>query len=336
MNAFVGKCQFVSVCLILGVFAFAKAQSTTTPQAKEYIVSANDDRSTLLVMTDLLKSEHGIQTKFKNFQSRKGQLTGFEFEFIQADGSAITLKIESDKSIETQSIIINTETNQIIYAGPKSGFTPAKEVTVVTAAKKAEPQVTYVKVSEAGESKESVAGKLKANGAEVSVSNASKNSKAVDAAKKAQEEAAEKKKQELKVASQKAETEKALNKEAESKLKAANANAQEDAARKKQSLEELERIQAKKLEDQVEKSVINERYVFINSKAYNYKIAQGKTFVIDENGRTVLVLPAELSKQPFSGTIPLNRLGYQFSLKENVISLFNGAGEPVDINGKEL
>jgi|GEM_PF-6822721 len=304
------KSKLLSAGIFLVFFAFAKAQSTTTIKEKEYIITASDDRSKLLVMTDLFLIDYGIQSIFKGYQARKGQLVDLELQFIQSDQSIKTLKTENAKGIEAHTVVVNPVTKQIVYIGPKSGYT-AKTVTVVEAAApkpeaETKPEVKFVLVKELPEQRiitEEKADEIKNN-------------------KQLENEIVPQKAQEAKTNV--------------SQLKAAEAKTQKDAVVLEMSVEELARMKANEVKMETENSYALKNVVIINSKAYQYKLNQGRTFVLDESGRTVLVLPAELSKQPFSGTISLNRLRYQFSLRDNVISLFNGAGEPVDITGKEL
>jgi chemotaxis protein histidine kinase CheA len=126
MNAFLGKCQFVSVCLFLGVYALAKAQSTTTvPQSKEYVITAQADRASLFKIINELKNAHEIQTTFKNYKLGSSRLINLELEFTTAAGSGTVLKADNSYGIAAQSIVVDLESNQIVYAGIKSGWSTA-------------------------------------------------------------------------------------------------------------------------------------------------------------------------------------------------------------------
>ena len=52
--------------------------------------------------------------------------------------------------------------------------------------------------------------------------------------------------------------------------------------------------------------------------------------------RTVLVLPTELGELPVVGITTLNGLRYKFMFKNGIITLKNGADEPVDLEGNAL
>lgn len=345
MNTFLDKYKLLGIGVLFLMFAFAKAQTTSIPEAKEYIITSNDDRARLLGMTDMFKSEYDIRTRFKDFRSGKNRLTDLELEFSPLEGGVKMLKTENQNGIEAQSIVINPQTKQILYVGAKSDLPSEIQAKINASLTATAPQKIYVKVADVPmpkvdvpaipENKES---KTPPKTQEIPLIIPTVPEK-VEIATKAPESAVKQKEAQKKMSEEREvpATKPAVQNSAPEKVEKSKEaeNAKEDERRMKETLKDLKREQQKQAQEDL-KIQGTSNVVFINTKAYFYKINQGQTFVLDENERTILVLPTDLSRQPVSGPVSLNRLRYQFSLDNNVITLYNGAGEPVDLQGKPL
>lgn len=114
------------------------------------------------------------------------------------------------------------------------------------------------------------------------------------------------------------------------------AAAQGDAASMKQTIADLKRLQEKDRRKVKKSEMKNQGYVFINAKQYNYEVYKSRTLIFDDTERTVLVIPAELDERAVSGVTSINGLRYQFHYRDNIITLSNGSGELVGLDGKEL
>ncbi|SCY15403.1 hypothetical protein SAMN05192588_1410 [Nonlabens sp. Hel1_33_55] len=111
---------------------------------------------------------------------------------------------------------------------------------------------------------------------------------------------------------------------------------QDDDASMKQTIAELKRIQEKEARKVKKSDVKDQGYVFINAQQYNYEVYKNRSLIYDATERTVLVLPTELDGRAVTGTTTINGLRYKFNFKNNIITLQNGAGELVDLEGNLL
>ncbi|KQC33155.1 hypothetical protein AAU57_07395 [Nonlabens sp. YIK11] len=120
------------------------------------------------------------------------------------------------------------------------------------------------------------------------------------------------------------------------KAKEKKAVEQDDDASMKATIAELKKLQDREARKVKKTDVKSQGYVFINAQQYTYEVYKSRTLVYDAMERTVLVLPMEVDDRPVSGTVSISGLRYQFNLKNNIITLKNGAGELVDLEGNKL